>query len=171
MSKFYPDLQIDSFKELNLQKLKEQGIECILLDIDNTLARYCDVYPDSVVIEFVNEIRKVGFKVAFVSNNSKERVTKFAKDLDVDTIYRANKPLKRGFLRAVSILGVAPKKTAVVGDQIFTDIYGGNRCGMYTILVLPLESNENIFFKTKRFFEKILLKSMQEKMQKKGNNK
>jgi HAD superfamily phosphatase (TIGR01668 family) len=76
------------------------------------------------------------------------------------------KPAKRAFLKAGMVMGLESRQIAVVGDQIFTDVYGGNRAGMFTILVKPIDCNEGIFVKLKRIFEKRILRELSENQSK-----
>jgi len=85
--------------------------------------------------------------------------------LKLPAIHRALKPRKRAFKEAMELMELSPLETAVIGDQIFTDIYGGNRLGLYAILVKPIDTNEQILIKMKRIFEKIVMYSYKRKFQ------
>lgn len=160
---FYPKLQVDNIGQIDLNALWERGIRGILLDIDNTLVSHKMLYPSETVFDFINRAKKAGFCLAIISNNSRKRVEDFTKRLGIDALPRAYKPLKRSFLSAAEKMKMKASQIAVVGDQIFTDIYGGNRCGMYTILVKPLDLAEGRFIKFKRYFEKKVLKQMKKR--------
>jgi predicted HAD superfamily phosphohydrolase YqeG len=43
--------------------------------------------------------------------------------------------MKRNFIRACDRLGIAPEKTLVIGDSLWSDIFGGQRNNMKTALV------------------------------------
>lgn len=163
MSIFYPDLYIKGFGELDIPALKAKGIDGIVLDIDNTLVPYHVPSPTPEVIRFVADLKANGINAVIASNNTGERVTRFATELGIFAIHKAKKPLPGGLLKCAKTMGVGRKRTAVIGDQIFTDVLGANLCGMYSILVVPLPSAENAFFKVKRYFERIILKSMQKR--------
>jgi hypothetical protein len=98
------------------------------------------------------------FKACIVSNASKKRVIRFNERLRLYAIHRASKPGTGAFLKASRLMELKPANIAVIGDQIFTDVYGGNRAGMFTILVKPIHKKENTFVMLKRFPEKIVLK-------------
>ncbi len=163
MSVFYPKLYIDGFGDLDIPALKKRGIDGIVLDIDNTLVPYHVPSPTAEVIAFVAALKENGISAVIASNNKGERVEHFARKLGVFAIYKAAKPLPHGLMRCAKKMGIGRKCTAVIGDQIFTDVLGANLCGMYSILVKPLPSDENNFFKVKRYFERIILRHMQKR--------
>ncbi|NLX76686.1 MAG: YqeG family HAD IIIA-type phosphatase [Clostridiaceae bacterium] len=154
-----PDLYIKSVFSLDINWLKERGIKGVLLDIDNTLITHKQKIPDEKVIGLINQFKENGIKVAIVSNARKKRVSVFNEKLGLYARYRAFKPSNRGFLRAMADLNLVPEETAVIGDQLFTDVRGGNRLGLTTILVEPLDENEPINVRVKRILEKLFLKS------------
>jgi HAD superfamily phosphatase (TIGR01668 family) len=153
-----PDLFVRSIFSLDINWLKDRGIKGVLLDIDNTLITHKQKIPDEKVIELIKYFQENGIQTAIVSNATKRRVEVFNKKLGLYATYRSFKPSKRGFYKAMSKLGLIPSETAVIGDQLFTDIRGGNRLGLTTILVEPLDVNEPITVRLKRFLEKIIVK-------------
>lgn len=158
MKRFFPDLYVKSIKDIDLYKMKRQGIENFIMDIDNTLVETAVKEPDEELLEWFRNVRNHGIKICLVSNNNKIRVEKFNAKLNAFAVHRAVKPMKRAFKRALALLKSDKKNTAVIGDQIFTDIFGGNRMGLYTILVEPISLKESILAKVKRPIEKIVLK-------------
>jgi len=138
--------------------LKDKGIKGLILDIDNTLVPSFIKEADDKTLKWINMVREQGLKACIVSNARKKRVELFNEKLGLEAIYRASKPGRRSFTKALDVLGLDVSQTAVVGDQIFTDVYGGNRLGMYTILVKPIHKEEFFFVKLKRFPEKYILK-------------
>jgi len=114
------------------------GIKGILFDLDNTIIRRdADQFPPEVS-EYLNKLRRHGFKMGIISNNRRKRVSAIAGLLQVPSVHRAVKPLVRPFRKALKMLGTSAWETALVGDQIFTDILGGNLAGLHTILVVPM---------------------------------
>lgn len=154
-----PDYFVGSVRELSPEFLLEHGCNTIIFDIDNTLVSHDTPHPTQEVINFLRNFSKSGIKIALVSNNSKERVETFSRDLHIFYLPRAYKPFKRGLKRVLRELEAVPGETALAGDQLFTDIWGGNRMGFYTILVTPIKENETWFVALKRRFEKIFLKN------------
>ena len=154
-----PDRQVDSVRELTPAFLRKLGKDTILFDIDNTLVAHDIPAPTPEVLNFFKKFTEEGIKIALLSNNSKERVDKFCSDLDIICLFRAWKPLKKGFRQILRQLGSTPESTVVAGDQLFTDIWGGNRLGCYTVLVTPIKPAETRFVAIKRRFEKFFLKN------------
>ncbi len=153
-----PDLFVKSIFTLDIEWLKQRGIKGVLLDIDNTLITHKQKIPDEKVVELIKFFQKNGIQTAIVSNATKRRVDVFNEKLGLYARYRAFKPSNRGFLKAMSKLKLIPEETAVIGDQLFTDVRGGNRLGLTTILVEPLDVNEPITVRVKRVLEKLLVK-------------
>lgn len=157
---FLPELFLDSVFQIDQKALKDRGVCALIFDIDNTLAEYETPVPDEKTAEWLSGLKENGFRLYFVSNNNSQRVQKFAESADVPCIARAAKPLAFSLKRACKSMGVKCGQTALVGDQIFTDICGGNWLGMCTILVKPISDKEGKFVKFKRRLEKNILRSM-----------
>lgn len=154
----YPDIYLNNIKEINIELLKKYNIKGLILDIDNTLINY-----DKCILEGTNEwcedLKKNNIKLCILSNTNKiYKVEKVAKILDLEYIYFAHKPSKKGFLRAKELLGLETKQIATVGDQIFTDVWGGHRVGMLTILTKPIDKRDILITRVKRPFEKVVIK-------------
>ena len=148
-----PDLFVKSIFTMDIQWLKDRGIKGVLLDIDNTLITHKQKIPDEKVVELIKLFQKNDIQTAIVSNATKKRVDVFNEKLGLYAHYRAFKPSNRGFLKAMSKLRLIPEETAVIGDQLFTDVRGGNKLGLTTILVEPLDVNEPISVRIKRGLE------------------
>jgi len=153
-----PDLYIASVFDIDLQLLLNKGIFNIIIDIDNTLSRWGSVEPEPMVCEWISRTRRMGFKVCILSNSAKKRVRIYCSGLDVFFVENVHKPLKYPFIKAMALMNSNRIDTCVIGDQIFTDILGGKLCGLFTILVKPIDDNEFIFTKLMRSLEKIVLK-------------
>jgi len=155
---FYPKMYVPSILEITPEELHKQGITTLLLDLDNTIVpRHLDEFSEEIRL-WLTSMQQKGFKLCIVSNNSSGRVSALARPLKIPWIVRALKPLRRAFTKAIQLVGSTPEETAVVGDQIFTDILGGNILGMFTILVVPMPGAE--FWGTKlinRRLEKVVL--------------
>lgn len=138
-----PDYYYDDIKNIDLNKLLKNGIKYLIIDLDNTLVAWDCPLPTEDVKSWFLKIDDLGMKVCLTSNNNQERVQKFADDIGLEFIYKAKKPLKRGFMKAMNILGVSDKaEVACIGDQLFTDVLGGNRMKITTILVDPIAQKE-----------------------------
>jgi len=154
-----PSQIVDSIAQIDILDLNNRNISALLVDLDNTLVPWQGYNIQSDVTDWLQKVRKAGVKVCIVSNTRPlRRLRQLAKELDVPHVRRALKPRRGGFRDALSMLGVDPSQAAVVGDQIFTDILGGNRLGLYTILVRPILGREFFGTKISRVFERMLLK-------------
>ncbi len=155
---FYPNIDFDTVQDIDLKLLADKKIKGLILDIDNTLVSTATSLPDEKTKKWIKSVKDTGFSVCIVSNGSKIRVDKFIKDLDIKALYRASKPSKKAFIKAAELMGTKISETAVIGDQIFTDVYGGKKVNMFTILVKPLVKKEFFFVRFKRLLEKPILK-------------
>lgn len=156
----YPDLYVDSLSDIPLAQLREAGKNSFILDLDNTVTEWNSNEISTQVTAWFAQIKEEGFRACIISNNGAKRVEKVAGSLDIPFISRAVKPRRAAFLRAVSLLGVQPDEAVVIGDQIFTDIMGGNRAGLFTILVEPIARREFIGTKISRALEYFVLKQI-----------
>lgn len=153
----YPDLYVNNIKEITIEILNKNKIKGLILDVDNTLIDYDKNLLDGAK-EWCDNLKQNKIKLFIVSNTNKvKKVEKVAKFLDLDYIYFAHKPNKKGFLKAQKLMGLKVEEIAAVGDQIFTDVLGGNRVGMFTILTKPIDERDIAITKIKRPFEKIII--------------
>ena len=158
MALFKPKMRIGKMIEISPSMLHSLGIRALLLDIDNTMTTHNNPIPAEGVREWLDEMKAQGFALMVVSNNNGERVRKFSQLLGLEFEGSAKKPLPVGFRRACARLGIQPKEAAVIGDQIFTDIMGGNLLGAYTIMTEVYEPEPMFFFKVKRACERFVMK-------------
>ncbi len=132
-----PDEYLTDVLAIDLERLRHDGIEALIMDLDNTLLpRDTGIVPPDVDA-WVRALPDAGFRVCFVSNNFHERALEVARELGLPIVARAVKPLPFAFFRAMKTLGARRRHCAVVGDQYFTDILGGKLVGCHTIMVLP----------------------------------
>ncbi len=158
MSFSVPDYMFDSFREVTPAFLKSLQVRCLLCDIDNTLVTYDDAQPTEAVLAWLSAMKENGITVIFLSNNNNDRVAKFTEAIDNTWSADAGKPRTKKAKRLLSQLGFSPQETAVLGDQVFTDVWTGNFLGARaTLLVPPIKDKTNLFFKSKRLLEKPFL--------------
>ncbi|HYF82814.1 MAG TPA: YqeG family HAD IIIA-type phosphatase [Clostridia bacterium] len=157
-NKLKPDLYLNTVYELDTRVLKGKGIKAIIVDIDNTLVSWDTKVPDEKVVELVCKLVAEDFKICILSNNTKKRVEEFNKSLKLPAIHKAVKPSKMAFRRALKLMDSDVETTAVIGDQLFTDVLGGNRLGLFTVLVSPISDKEFIWTRIVRMLEKSVLK-------------
>ncbi|HEX4841589.1 MAG TPA: YqeG family HAD IIIA-type phosphatase [bacterium] len=138
------------------QRLFREGIRGIVLDLDNTVVAWNAPAPTEAVRKWVNQLRHSGLKACIVSNNFRGRPRAIAEMLGIPVVVAAVKPIPWALRRAMGIMGTPARQTALIGDQVFTDILGGNLVGMYTILVDPLSSQEFPTTKLVRRLERLV---------------
>ena len=139
MALFKADFLADSIYDISGEALARRGIKLLLADLDNTLVPYGVPLPDDRLINWRDELHAYGITLFVLSNNRHEhRPRIFAEGLDVPYIGHAGKPKTRSFYKAMEDMRVTREQTAIIGDQIFTDVLGGNRAGVSTILVKPI---------------------------------
>ena len=149
----YPDEYFNKIEEITIEYLQKNKIKALILDMDNTLINYKEEMPEDIS-KWAKDLQGQGVKLIIASNsNKKKKVEKISKLLKVKYISFAKKPLKSGLMRAKNILEEEVNNIAVVGDQIFTDVIGGNRCKMYTILVDSIEEKDFWYTAWKRPIE------------------
>lgn len=159
----YPTAYISSIFEMNLEDLQKQGIKGIIFDIDNTLVPFDEVEPNEKIIGFFEELRKRGFQITLVSNNTEERVVRFNEKLKVFALHKSQKPLTKNFRKALQLMACQKEEAIIVGDQIFTDVYGGNMAGIKTILVKPVSDRDEWKTKVKRGLERQIIRRYEKK--------
>lgn len=162
----YPDFYCKNIKDVGIEKLRENNIKGILLDVDNTLIDLDRKLLEGAE-EWCNNLKEQNIKFCILSNsNKKEKVKKVAKLLDIPYIYFGTKPLKRGFKKAKEMLNLPFNELAIIGDQIFTDVIGANRSQMFSILVKPINEKDIWVTKIKRPIENSIIKKYLEKEEK-----
>lgn len=153
-----PNLYVESFQHIDFEYLKEQGIRAICSDLDNTLVAWETDQASPQLLAWLQQAKAAGFELYLISNAVPKRFAHFAKLLGVKGIGKAGKPRRRSFLRALRELKLPAEQVALVGDQIFTDVLGGNRVGLFTILVVPLSQKEFIGTRFMRQLERIVMR-------------
>lgn len=152
-----PKAQLTSVTQLTPQWLAERGLRAVLLDLDNTLIPY-KTYgePPKEVLEWLEALRETGIEVRLVSNALSGRVRYWSQKLGVPGYGPVGKPWF-GYAGAIRDLELPPQEVAVVGDQVFTDILGGNLVGAYTVLVTPLSDRDLMYTRLVRKLEALVL--------------
>lgn len=154
----FPNDYFKSVVEITYEYLNKNNINALILDVDNTLIDY-DKNLSQDIVKWSKDLKNNDIKMIIVSNsNQKEKVKNVADKLEIDFIYFAAKPFKRGFKKAQKKLGINNENIAAVGDQIFTDIIGANRMNMYSILVEPIAKKDIFVTKIKRPIENYIKK-------------
>ena len=131
MSKFIPDYVFDSIYDITPEILQSHGIRAALIDLDGTMVSHKTALPTEEVAAFIRRLEDNGIHVVVFSNNNANRVGTFCEPLGVD--------FARAYAQAVEKLGLPIDQIAVIGDQIYTDVFGGNRAGALTCYVETLD--------------------------------
>ena len=166
-SLFMPDYMFRSFTEVTPEFLASAEIKTVLADIDNTLAPYEMPDPDERIIAWANSLAAAGITLILVSNNHVDRVVRFARPLHVPAYYDAKKPSTKCYRHALMQYKKDIADAAVLGDQIFTDVFAGKRLGVKAILVPPIKDKKTLFFRFKRLLEKPVLRQFKREQVKK----
>ena len=157
LKQFLPNEHVKSILDISPEQLSAKGIKGIITDLDNTLVEWDRPNATPQLIKWFEEIRKHNILVTIVSNNNEERVKAFSDPLKIPFIFRARKPLALAFHKAISQMGIKKEEAVVIGDQVLTDVLGGNRGGFHTILVVPVAQTDGFFTKFNRFAERRIL--------------
>ncbi len=160
---FTPDYLLPSVFSIDIKFLRDNNINAIIFDIDNTLVGFTVAEPTREIKGFINHLKNNGIKIAIASNNNANRVGVFCKDLDVLYISRACKPLPFALVKLCKLMGVKTKNTLLVGDQVYTDMLGANICGMLSVMVDIIDTKETFTFKIKRALEKPVINAKRRK--------
>lgn len=154
---FKPKFKFDKITDISLEFLKENNIEALLLDVDNTLSVHHGQQLTCGLEDWLDEMKNGGIRLLVISNSKEKRVKPFCEKIGLSYISLALKPLPFGFLRAIKMVKLKRENIGVVGDQIFTDCLGGNFVGVKTILLDPILPEDGFSFKIRRRLEKKLL--------------
>lgn len=154
---FYPYEYVESVFLIDYNKLYNMGYRGLIFDIDNTLVHHGDDSTPEIDNLF-KVIQNIGFKTLLLSNNNEERIKRFIKNIDSLYICDAEKPNTANYLKAVEMMNISKEKVLFMGDQIFTDILGANRCGIANILVKYIRLKEETKIGKRRTLENIILK-------------
>ena len=159
-----PKVYVDSICNIDLKKLKKiKKIKGIIVDLDNTLVAWGKKEVSPRIIDWVNEAKELGLKICIVSNTNSKRVAELAKIFNIPYHSKYFKPFRIAFNNGLKILDTKKSETVVIGDQIFTDIWGGNKLKLLTILVVPIVKKDSIGTFLHRNFEKIIISFWQKK--------
>ena len=162
MELYVLDIYKKSIYEINYNLLKEKGIKCLLFDLDNTLVPYNIKVVNDKLKKLFLELKK-DFKIIIFSNSPKMRVKLFASALEVDSISSARKPNAKNFNKVFNDYKLEEAEVAIIGDQINTDIIGGNKIGITTILINPVSKKDPFWVKPGRMYERRIMKRLKDR--------
>lgn len=164
---FAPTISLKNVLQIDEQLLLEHEIKALLLDLDNTLSLHGSPMAENGVFDWLDRMNSLGIKMIIISNNTNKRVKPLAKELGLEYVANGWKPFTFGITKGLKRLGVDKRYAAMVGDQLFTDILGGNLKGVKTILVEPFHIEKGWLFVAKRGLERLVFKRDYSKIKKK----
>lgn len=162
MKNLIPNMYQESIYTINYEKLKKQKIKCLLFDLDNTCVGYHEKNPTKELKKLFNNLTKLGFKVIIFSNATSKRLAPFS-ILNVVLHPVSKKPFKKNFQKILTNYNYQKKEVCIIGDQLFTDILGGNRIGIKTCLVNPITKEDFLGTKILRASESFIFKKLSNK--------
>jgi uncharacterized protein len=157
LKNFLPNEYVKSILDIDPVKLQKMGIKGIITDLDNTLVEWDRPQATPKVIDWFKRMESSGIKVTIISNNNELRVKAFSDPLQIPFIFRARKPLTTAFYKAAKQMNLKKEEIVVIGDQLLTDVLGGNRGGFQTILVVPVAQTDGWATKFNRFVERRIM--------------
>lgn len=163
MEKYVPDMYQKSIYTIDYSKLMTIGIKCLLFDLDNTIVPANESMPNKKAKELFISLKQKGFRVIIFSNSPQMRLKKIGKELEVECVSNAMKPLSINFKKVMSNHKLTENEMAIIGDQIMTDVVGGNNVGITTILVNPLVTQDFVWTKINRIREKRIMKKLRDR--------
>lgn len=163
MSLFLPNEYVKNVYHIQPEELENRGIKGIITDLDNTLIEWDRPNATPQLEEWFAKMKEHGIQVTVVSNNNEQRVKDFADPLGIPFIHSARKPLVRAFKRALTEMNLRAEEVVVIGDQVLTDVLGGNRVGLHTILVVPVAKTDGFMTRFNRKIERRIMRNMKKK--------
>ena len=153
-----PDIKLEKVTDITPSILKKYNIDSLILDVDNTLSTHHGQVLTDGLTDWLDLMKANSINLAILSNSKEARVKPFAEKINLNYISLGLKPLPFGFLRALKKYSFKRRNTAIVGDQIFTDVLGGNLVGIKTLLLTPIKLESTAGFKFKRKIERLVFK-------------
>jgi hypothetical protein len=163
MENYVPDMYKRSIYDIDYGKLKKIGIKCLLIDLDNTIIAKKHDLPTKKDIDLFNKLKELGFRIIIFSNGFKRRIKKSSDILKVEFISFARKPAIKNYLKVMNKYSYKETEVAIIGDQLKTDILGGNKAGITTILVKPISKKDMFLTLFNRFLEDRIFKKLSKK--------
>lgn len=160
---FKPTWMVESLYHISPTKLKENGIDTILTDLDNTLIPWNNSIGTNKIVKWIAFMKKEGISVIVVSNNNPKRVEIAVAALDIPFVAHALKPLNRGIKQTLKRFKLNPDQVVMVGDQLMTDVWAANNCHIKSIWVKPLVKTDMLPTKINRFLESVVYKMLKKK--------
>ena len=153
-NKLVPEYKFDKFNDVTAEFLLSIGVSGVLLDVDNTLEPYEHPLPGEHVLSWLKELSNAGIRTAIVSNNGRDRIDLFNKDIGMPAYAKAGKPFKKNLILAMRAIGSEKENTLFIGDQILTDVFAAHNAGIRAVLVPPINDKRDPLTRFKRLLER-----------------
>ncbi len=161
MEKYVPDIYQKSIYNIDYNKLKSNGIKCLLFDLDNTIVPYSIKNATQKNKELFESLKEKKFKIIIYTDTFKRRAKRIAGELQVDFLSMTRKPGTKKIFKIMNDFRLEPSEICIIGDQLLTDVLAGNKAGITTILVNPVSVKDNFFIRLiSRRLEKRVLKKL-----------
>lgn len=160
LDKFKPTWMVKTIYAVSPDQLRACGIRAVFSDLDNTLIAWNNPDGTPELRQWMTALKEAGIPLIVISNNSKDRVAKATKNLDLPFVSRSLKPLSFGIERARTKLGLKKSEVVMVGDQLMTDMLAANEAGVRSILVQPLLNTDKWDTQINRFFERLVWRQL-----------
>lgn len=160
LDKFKPTWMVKTIYAVSPDQLRTCGIRAVFSDLDNTLIAWNNPDGTPELRQWMTALKEAGIPLIVISNNSKDRVAKATKNLDLPFVSRSLKPLSFGIERARTKLGLKKSEVVMVGDQLMTDMLAANEAGVRSILVQPLLNTDKWDTRINRFFERLVWRQL-----------
>lgn len=162
MKLFKPTMYQKTIHDINYQKLKDQGITCLIFDLDNTLGLISNKNCPKETVQLIKKLKK-DFLILISSNNTSRRLRPYLEELEIDGVAWSMKPSIKGLVYAKRKHHLKKKEMCIIGDQVVTDILAGNRFHIKTVLVDPLGKKDLKITELNRLIESLILKKYQKR--------
>lgn len=160
MAGLKPDYRFRAVEDITPEFLEREGIVGLLIDIDNTIVPWRGEKPGQNVLDWLSDMKRADIGIVLISNAEGPRAARMSDRLNMPVIAPAGKPFKKGYRKGLAILNLSNGEAAAVGDQVFMDVWGGNRSGLKTILVEPIGRREFPATRVLRVLERLVRKPL-----------
>ena len=157
---FSPDDFVEKYEFIDVEYMNMHNKKVIISDLDNTLISWDSKKDTKELNRWLKKMKRAGFDIIVVSNNSEERVEEFCKQLNLQYVADAKKPLTHGFKKALNKLNRKPEEAIILGDQVLTDVFGAKSLGVMSVLVQPISKTDAFKTRINRFFEGIIVQNL-----------
>lgn len=140
-----------NLSRLSLDRLQEDGVKGLILDLDNTLMIPSSAILMTEIAEWLKDAQARDIRLIILTNNTKHKyldhVESIFKNINISMIRVGMKPLPQKIKQCISLLHLYPGEICIVGDRVFTDVLGGIHAKVPSVLVAPLIGSDEVWYK------------------------